>query len=122
VVVAEVAADKILKVREDRGPGRPPLTLIGPAASDPVYVTSPAVVKALLSFDALTGRVAAVIPLTNKSRAAGPGHTAERAGGQVVLRGDFAAVVEVAGAVNRAPAGAPEVALDAATGEVVAVR
>jgi Tol biopolymer transport system component len=122
MVVAEVAADQILQVREDRGPGSPPLVLIGPASSDPVYAYGPAVVKALLSFSARTGRVVAVLPLSNRSRAAGLEYTVERAGDQLVLRGDFAAVVEAAAAANRAPDGAAEVVLDAATGEVVTIR
>jgi dipeptidyl aminopeptidase/acylaminoacyl peptidase len=123
VVLAEVLADKVVRIREDRGPGSPPLVLIGPAADNPVYDYGTAtVVKALVGFSARTGRVVTVIPLTNKSRAAGPEYSVEQAGQRGVLRGDFAAVVDAAAAVNRAPGGAAEVVLDAGTGEVLTVR
>jgi hypothetical protein len=102
------------------------LVLIGPAVLNPVYnYGATTLVKVLLDFNAQTGRVAAALPLTNNvvaSRVAGLEYTVERTGGQIVLRGDFAAVVDMAGATNRAPGGATEVVLDAATGEVVAVR
>jgi dipeptidyl aminopeptidase/acylaminoacyl peptidase len=123
VVLAEVIADKIVKIREDRGPGSPPLVLIGPAASNPVYdYGTVTVVKVLVGFSARAGRVVMVIPLSNKSRAVGPEYVVERAGPRCMLRGDFAAVVDATASVNRAPGGAAEVVLDGGTGEVIMVR
>ena len=121
VLVAEVAADNIVKVREDRGPGGPPLMLIGPAADNPIYAYGPKVVKALLSFHAQTGRVVTLMPLTNKSRGPGPEYTVQTVGDQIVFQGSFAAVVEAPSEVNRAPNGATEIVLDD-KGAVVAVK
>jgi hypothetical protein len=122
VVIAEVAADRITGVWEDRGPGIPTTRLLGPNGSGAFFeYGGNTVVKALLSFNAQTGKVTSLLPLANRSRQeGGPDYTVESGPGKILLRGDFPGVYD-ATARNVAPAGACQVALSADGGQVIEV-
>ncbi len=86
--------------------------------------TTPASNAALVSYDAVTGLVAAVMPYASETtyaltRARKP--TISRSGNTVIVQGAFASVWD-AGGVNRAPRGATEVRLDAASGKLLMVK
>lgn len=115
IAAANVNADAVTYVAVDNGRSLPPTVVVGAGG---LFGSSYPNVE--MFFDANTGRLTSVLPMT---RSRSPGETGiEAQGDRLIVRGDFAGAIAADRRLNLAPTGAQAVVIDRVTGRILEVR